>query len=258
MGGLAADEGKSALDDLDDAAALARLRIVDELVQHHARIAAEREGHAVDEAEPERAGIIGDDHIVLKDRGADGGDDLAAVGAGDDHLALDRFDMADRRLVGCRTRSLGCRARPLNVGTGELGDDVGGENGAAAGMQIGCAVHGKIVENDQSRPIAAAHQEIIATARKVGMQQVGLVREIHPAAFNQVVAWLPTIRSGCFADSLVYVRPLIQGILLLFFGLSFSPARVKSSLRIAVKDQIFLQCFAAAVRRVQARVIAST
>ena len=170
LGDGAGDEAEHALDHRNRRNALARLGVVNQLVEHHATAFAERKRGVVDKNQTDRAGAAGFDHVALINRVAQRQLDAAAVAADHDDLAADRLNRADglRWGVGRGLRDLARRR-----GSGQAAHQIGAQLGAARRLQRRRRFQGEIIAHQELRALGPFDQQVRPVARKIGHQQHG-------------------------------------------------------------------------------------
>ena len=176
---LARDEHEHPLQHRKRRTARPGVGVVDQLVEHHARIGAERERGVVGEHQPHRRACPGLQNVALEDGRIGRQCDLSSVDAGRGDRAVRRRHPADRRRLGHRRR-LGILARRQRPG--ELRNQIGRKNRAALGRQRRRMIEREVVLDENLGPVGPDEQQVRALAHEVGDQQQRAVGNHHRRA----------------------------------------------------------------------------
>ena len=173
LGDRARNEGEHTLDDGEGRIAFVGFGVVDQLVENHAALFAQRESGVVDEDDADRAFAAGLDDVALKDRGASAEGNFSAVGPDHGDAAGNGLNRADGLglFAGCRLGVLTGSHR-----TGQLVDQVGRHLGATRGHQGGRIVDGVIVPNDDFAAVLALDDKVRPRADEIRRQHHGAAR----------------------------------------------------------------------------------
>jgi len=206
LGDLAGDEHESAGHHRHERRAGIGCGVVDQLVEHHLGVAAERECGAVQKGDLHRAIRGGLQNIALIDRGADVELHRKAVGAGGGDRTLDRLDLPDVR-------------RHIQCG-GELGDlrqsrragqrlhQIARQIMALQGHQISRMSGREIVDHDNLAALGAGDDQIRAEVLEIRLEQAAATWKLrrHPHG----LAVLRGRQIGGAEDRIVPADPAIR------------------------------------------------
>ena len=176
---LTGDEDEDALEQRDSGLALECRRVEDHLVEHNARVLADRERALVDEEERKRCAFAGLDDVALEDWRVLAEHDLGAVDAGCCGLAVEVHDPADAggSLAIGQLCVLARRARPC-----EARRERSAYFRASFGVEIDAlGAREELADDDRvcARPVD--EHEVVALARVVSLKQERAIGHDHRA-----------------------------------------------------------------------------